>query len=156
MSEVNLSAASFAGAIRAKATELGRAVGKEAVAEIEEACRSLARIDPATSAVMIDLGKGAIPIDTHLANEVRRLSTVSTADAAPGGTNSRPTWGANDGFLAMGRGWADIQKAKLASEVATWINLWLKGPTYNRTRQQVIHNSNPALAAEMKMKAGAA
>lgn len=152
MSEVNLSAASFAGAIRAKAAELGRAVGKEAVAEIEEACRSLASVDPTTSAVTIDLGKGAIPLDTHLAHEVRRLSTAS----APASTTGRPAWGPNDGVLSMGRGWAEIQRAKLASEVATWINPWLKGPSFNRTRQSVIQDSNAALAAEMKMKAGVA
>lgn len=61
----------------------------------------------------------------------------------------------NTPIAAFGRALAASHDAAVLREAETWPNPFLAGPNYNRTRQQVLTNKNPGLAARYKNEAGA-
>jgi hypothetical protein len=61
----------------------------------------------------------------------------------------------NTPIAAFGRALAASHDAAVLREAETWPNPFLAGPNFNRTRQQVLTNKNPGLAARYKNEAEA-
>ena len=105
-----------------------------------------------------------IPVGEHLGALLQehtkpiplKLSSPSAqAVPAPAAPSSAPQW-AKRGTGAISdfaRALAEQQDAALIRESETWGNPWLSGQI-NRTRQQILLNKNPAMAARFKSQAG--
>lgn len=92
----------------------------------------------------------------HVLALVRELGSPVPAPATrPGAPTARPgKIEVDTPIAAFGRSLAAQHAAAMAKEAETWPNPWVKGQE-NRTRQNIIRNHNPALAARHRAEAGA-
>lgn len=115
------------------------------------------------SAYRIEKGEAVeIPIGEHVAGIIRRnakavapaqVPSPVAASGSPAPALARPKAGA--AVSDFGRAFAAMQDAATIREAETWPNPFIAGPNFNRARQQVLINKNPARAAQFKAQAGA-
>lgn len=82
---------------------------------------------------------------------VRTTAPAAAEAAATLATVPKP----NTPIAAFGRALAASHDAAVLHEAETWPNPFVAGPNFNRTRQQIIVNKNPGLAARYRAEAGA-
>lgn len=151
----------FTGAIHQAAADLGRAPTPEQVERLNLELQTLAVIDDETGTVSVPVDAGApLAIDKFLTGAVAKFPAIAASPAASAptgwvqvkigsGTGYRR---ADDPMLSIMKAIGESHNAALLEAIPTWPNPW--SPAHlNRTRQTIITNKNPALAAQLKAKA---
>ncbi|UIN36390.1 hypothetical protein [Methylobacterium oryzae] len=142
-------------ALKAAAAELAATVDRDAAGTFS--------YTPAGYSTAFRLDKGQqveIPVGETVAILIRRHAQAAAPKAqaqtpAPPAPSSAPDWTrfSRGPVTDFAKAFAAAEDAKILREIATWANPWAKGQE-NRTRQAVISNRNPALAAQFKAQAG--
>ena len=99
-----------------------------------------------------------VPVGEFVAGLMQRHGKPTprppTAQDAPSPTIRPAKIEVNTPIAAFGRQLAAKHDAAVLREASEWPNPFLAGPNFNRTRQQVLTNKNPALAAQYKAQTG--
>lgn len=154
MSEI--ASVSFAEEIGRIAASLGRAPTREMVADLEARTRKTAFVDATAGRVVMNDGGD---VTAFLARECNAFPLA--ANEAPASEWAKVTIGAytsyrraDDGMARINASFEAAHDKRAADEIATWPNPWAAQHP-NRTRQTIIGNKNPALAAKLKAQAAA-
>jgi hypothetical protein len=156
-------AVDFTAEIGRVAASLGRIATADQVVILDETLKTFARRDPGASTVSVEIEAGTLtPLGGFLQAEVAKFATVPV----PAPDQAASDWqvlrvGGSTGYRKaddpMARIVAGLQASEAAAtarQVAEWPNPWVKG-VENRTRQQIIINTDPARAARFKAEARA-
>lgn len=107
---------------------------------------------------IVDMDVGAF-LTELTAKDPRKEALTRQAEQGKGSGYVRAEIGSSTGFRPAGDFFADFtaglnkaHDAALAAEAATWPNPWAANQV-NRTRQAILQNKNPALAAKFRAEA---
>lgn len=167
--------ATFTGAIREAATAAGQAPTAEQVETLNAILQSLATV--IDGRVVVEDGETTVAIDTYLRRQVASFPRAPQTDAQPAPASSatagEPILSANgehvfikstsgsrwarrdDPMTRIITGFEASEQAARVHEANRWPNPWCTGPNFNRTRQQIISNIDPARAAILRAEASA-
>ncbi len=157
---MNIASADFSGEIRRTAAALGRDPTGAQVAALQEELRTFCVIDPETRTVSVEIEGKTTSLPAYLTKAAGAFAKLAPAEPTPAGrewvkisVGGSTGWRhINDPFLKVKASIDGSYDSELAAEMKNWPNPWTKGRE-NRTRQTIMSNKNPAMAAKMQAEA---
>ena len=158
LTAVDLTKIGFASEIRRIATTLSREPTAEQTSALENVLQQAAVLGE-DKKIAIVTDTGAVPVTDYIAASLAHLAPVAAPVDKPAPAVTHPTvpsWtrGRSDTLATLGRSFAAAEQAASLAAALDGPNPWAAGHV-NRTKQAIIRNLNPALAAELKIKARA-
>lgn len=139
----------FAAQIRATAMTIGRMPTAEQVRDLNLALQTLAVLDH--DGMTVTMGDGST-VHAYIAAQAAGFDLAQPTTPTP---TSGATLGASiqAGEISFGQMVQRAHDADVAAQIAGWSNPWKAGPGFSRTKQAVVQNHDPALAARWKREA---
>lgn len=157
---MSIASADFSGEIRRTAAALGRVPTASQVDILQEVLRSSSQVDAETGAITVEIDDAVVPIGDYIAKAAGGFAKLAPAEPTPAGrewvkinVGGSTGWRhVTDPFLKVKASIDSTYDSELAAEMKNWPNPFTKGQE-NRTRQTVMTNKDPAMAAKLKAEA---